>query len=569
VQKKKKKTPMSIRLDPRGAVVGGSPPGVCFLPADLLPNPTPIPGTRLSLLFQESELTLRAYPHSLPCPLLPANPANPANPVEAANLANPANLEIANLVEAPRGLEAEVRGCLAMAKSGTLLWGPGRCGKTVLLGGCARLLGLPVVPLGLGRAETLAGQEEKAVARALAMDAVVVVRGVARARGSVLGALLEGMTASSRRARVVVVAESPDEVPTALRRPGRLDREVAVGYPAVEQRRSFLERRLPGLDAEALTRLARSCPGLSYPAMASWIGAAAVRASVAKDGPHLPGEQDLMATLAEVPSLTSLAGGERSLVSSSGDQLGPSWDDIGGTEEAKARLREALEGPLRDPARFLRFGVRPARGVLLCGPPGVSKTMLAKAAARSAPAALFTCSGASLYSMYFGEAERQLRELFKAARLSSPAILFIDELDAVVPARGESSAGGQDQDQTSLGLLSTLLNEMDGVGPAEGVLVVAATNRIDLIDQALLRPGRFDSVVHIPLPGQRDRLEILKIATRSVKLGRDVDLGALAEATEGFSGAELVSSVREAAMAAMREYSGVGEIMQRHFSAVK
>lgn len=401
--------------------------------------------------------------------------------------------------------------------------------------------------------------------------------------------LLDGLSDASH---TVVVASSgrPGALDAALRRPGRFDRELAVTPPSVEERAAILHALLaPSQPSDAAAELAEGiaslglgspraeaaprpaplagptvaeiasmCAGFVYADLASLVRLAADQL-VARGG---GGREELLAAVVQCvplvrPSVRMDAEGMT-------DRLAPvSWDDIGGTREAKLRLKEALEWPLLHPERFRAFGVRAARGVLLAGPPGVSKTMLVRAAATAVHAAFFCASGASLYSMYFGEAERHVRGLFSAARMSPPAVIFIDELDAVVGKRGGDDGAGSDG--TKDRILSTLLNEMDGVAASEGVLVVGATNRPDMIDDALLRPGRFDVTVHVPLPSAADREDILRVIARDVPTSPDVDWAEMAARTEGLSGAELQGFIRESAMAAIREaHGGINVVTKDH-----
>ncbi|ASJ00246.1 CDC48 family AAA ATPase [Thermococcus gorgonarius] len=222
------------------------------------------------------------------------------------------------------------------------------------------------------------------------------------------------------------------------------------------------------------------------------------------------------------------------------------WDDIGGLEDVKQELREAVEWPLKYPEAFIGLGITPPKGILLYGPPGTGKTLLAKAVANESEANFIAIKGPEVLSKWVGESEKNIREIFRKARQAAPTVIFIDEIDAIAPRRGT------DVNRVTDRLINQLLTEMDGIQENSGVVVIGATNRPDIIDPALLRPGRFDRLILVPAPDEKARLEIFKVHTRKVPLAEDVNLEELAKRTEGYTGADIAAVVREAAMLAMR-----------------
>ncbi|KAK1945650.1 Calmodulin-interacting protein 111 [Phytophthora citrophthora] len=242
------------------------------------------------------------------------------------------------------------------------------------------------------------------------------------------------------------------------------------------------------------------------------------------------------------------------------------WDSIGGQGETKLALQQALEWPIKFPQTFSRLGVTPPRGVLLYGPPGCSKSSIVRAAAHSSGATFLSLSAAQVFSPFFGDAEAAVRQVFRDARAALPAIIFFDEIDVMVAKREfDGSGGGEGGTSTAMRVLSTMLNEMDGVESAEGLLVIGATNRPECIDAALMRPGRFDRILFVDLPGEPDRVDILRIHSSPMQLNDDVDLTALASRTPFFSGAELENLCREAALLALRESLDAEKVCMRHF----
>jgi transitional endoplasmic reticulum ATPase len=237
------------------------------------------------------------------------------------------------------------------------------------------------------------------------------------------------------------------------------------------------------------------------------------------------------------------------------------WEDIGGLEEVKARLKEMVEWPLKRPDSFHRLGIHPPKGILIYGPPGTGKTLLAKAVATESSANFISIKGPEIFSKWVGESEKAIREIFKKARQSSPSIVFLDELDAVAPRRGASADSGATER-----VVNQLLTSLDGLERLDNVVVLGATNRPDMIDPALLRPGRFDRLVLVPAPDPAARLAILKVHTKNVPL-EGVDLEALAARLEGYVGADIESLVREAALAAMREDMETKKVLPGHFEA--
>ena len=237
------------------------------------------------------------------------------------------------------------------------------------------------------------------------------------------------------------------------------------------------------------------------------------------------------------------------------------WSDIGGLEEVKQELREAVEWPLKYPESFERMGIKPPKGILLYGPPGCGKTLLAKAVATESEANFISIKGPEIFSKWVGESERAIREVFRKARQVAPCVIFLDEIDAIAPIRGL----GYGDSMVTERVVSQLLTEIDGIEKLDGVVVIAATNRPDIVDPALLRPGRFDRLVYVPPPDQRGRLEILKIHTKNMPLADDVDLEEIAKITEGFSGADLEVLCREAGLYALREDINAKYVAKRHF----
>jgi len=225
------------------------------------------------------------------------------------------------------------------------------------------------------------------------------------------------------------------------------------------------------------------------------------------------------------------------------------YADIGGLDDVIQELREVVELPLKEPDVFKKIGITPPKGVLLYGPPGTGKTLLAKAVAHETNATFIHVVGSELVRKFIGEGAKLVRDLFKLAREKAPAIVFIDEIDAIGAVRTEALTGGDREVQRTL---VQLLAEMDGFRPLEGVAVIAATNRLDILDPALLRPGRFDRIIEVPLPNENARYEILKVLTKGIKLSRSVDLRRIAKITAGASGADLKAIITEAGMLAIR-----------------
>ncbi|XP_022633961.1 cell division control protein 48 homolog B isoform X2 [Vigna radiata var. radiata] len=367
---------------------------------------------------------------------------------------------------------------------------------------------------------------------------------------------------------VVVVASTNrvDAIDPALRRSGRFDAEIEVTVPNEEDRYQILKLYTktipldPSIDLKSIAALCNGYVGADLEALCREATMIAIkRCSNAEDASNfsLTMEDWKNARSVVGPSITRGVTVEIPKVT---------WEDIGGLKELKKKLQQAVEWPIKHSAAFSRLGISPVRGILLHGPPGCSKTTLAKAAAHAAQASFFSLSGAELYSMYVGEGEALLRKTFHRARLAAPSIIFFDEADVVAAKRGDSSSNSATVGER---LLSTLLTEIDGLEEAKGILVLAATNRPYAIDAALMRPGRFDQVLYVPPPDLEARYEILCVHTRKMKTGHDVDFRRLAEDTELFTGAELEGLCKEAGIVALREDISAAIVFDRHFQIAK
>jgi transitional endoplasmic reticulum ATPase len=341
---------------------------------------------------------------------------------------------------------------------------------------------------------------------------------------------------------VVAATNRPNAIDPALRRPGRFDREVLLLTPNFTDRAAILLSLCPGLDVDVRRQIAKATPGFVAADLVLLCAEAAKLAS-------RPRSRDFSGALQIVrPSILrggGLSGG--SAVTST------QWSEIGGAYDTKRRLQMAVEWPLQHADTFRALGLSAPRGILLHGPPGCSKTTLVRATATASQANFLHLSGADIYSCYVGEAERILRQAFDAARAAAPSILFLDELDAIVGKRVvEKTEGSIDGNGVKDRVLSTLLTELDGMSHARGVVVVGATNRIDLLDDALLRPGRFDDVILVEPPDARGRAEILRIHAGPCVNPR-VDFAGLADMLPGASGAQVAAVAQDAAMMAVRD----------------
>ena len=369
--------------------------------------------------------------------------------------------------------------------------------------------------------------------------------------------LMDGLHTSSN---IVVIAATnrPDAIDEALRRPGRFDREIVVGVPDEKGRREILgihTRGMPLAEDVELGELARTTHGF----VGADIGALAREAAMDAVRRIMP-LLDLEAQTIPPHVLESLTVTRDDFLNAL-KRVQPSamrevmvevpnigWADIGGADEAQLKLKEGIELPLKNPEAFRRLGIRPAKGFLLYGPPGTGKTLLAKAVAKESEANFISIKSSDLLSKWFGESEQQISRLFQRARQVAPCVVFIDEIDSLVPARG-SGAG---EPQVTARVVNTILAEMDGMEELTSVVVIGATNRPTLIDPALLRPGRLDELIYVGTPDVAGREHILGIHTAKMPLAKDVDLPSVAKQTERFTGADLEDVVRRAGLNAIR-----------------
>ncbi|XP_053573426.1 ribosome biogenesis protein SPATA5L1 [Bombina bombina] len=402
--------------------------------------------------------------------------------------------------------------------------------------------------------------------------------------------LMDGIHSDNKMV-IVAATNRPDALDSALRRPGRFDREIVIGTPTLKQRRAILEvltSNLPisaDVDVNSLADMTVGYVGADLTALCREAAMQAVLQTCVDDQDNIiKGTHFYEAFKKICPT---------SVRSSIGQvELKPIyWDQIGGLEDIKLQLQQSIEWPMKYPDAFIRMGLSLPKGVLLYGPPGCAKTMLVKAVATSCHCSFLSVSGADLFSPYVGDSEKTLAQVFRQARASTPAIVFLDEIDAILGSRSESSTGAGVQER----VLSVLLNELDGVGikiterrgnhvQLEGhkndynekfefqevvnksVMVVAATNRPDSLDDALLRPGRLDKLLYIPPPDEKARLSVLKICTTTMPLDPDVCLENLAADTASYSGADLQNLCKEAALVALH-VNGLqtSSVKQEHF----
>ncbi|QDG53609.1 CDC48 family AAA ATPase [Persicimonas caeni] len=376
----------------------------------------------------------------------------------------------------------------------------------------------------------------------------------------VVAQLLTLMDGLEPRQNVVVVAATnrPDAVDEALRRPGRFDREIVIGVPDQEGRNQILNIHTRGMPLDEdvnVDELSHKTYGFVGADLAALAREAAIEA-LRRNLPNIDlDEEELAPEVLENLFVTNedFHDALRRIQPSALREImiqvpDVHWDDIGGLDQAKQQLREGIELPLQQPEAFRRVGIRPAKGFLLYGPPGTGKTLMAKAVAREAEANFVSTKSSDLLSKWYGESEQQIARLFNRARQVAPTVIFIDEIDSLAPQRG----GGLGEPAVTERVVNTLLAEMDGLEGMDGVVVVGATNRPTLLDPALLRPGRFDEVVYVPVPEEEGRLKILQIHTEKMPLADDVDLAALASRTQGFTGADLENLVRRAGLNALR-----------------
>jgi len=389
----------------------------------------------------------------------------------------------------------------------------------------------------------------------------------------VVAQLLALMDGLSGRGNVIVIGATnrPGALDPALRRPGRFDREIEIAVPDKKGRYEILQihtRGMPLADDVDLKKLSKISHGYTGADMAALCRETAMKA-LRRYLPQINLEEERVP-----PSVLEKMEVKMEDFLNAYKEITPTamrevyievptvhWSDIGGLEEVKKDLSEVVEWPLKSPEMFKRLGIKPPKGILLYGPPGCGKTLLGRAVATESEANFITIKGPEVFSKWVGESEKAIREVFRKARMAAPTVIFFDEIDSLLPRRG---LGFADSGVTER-VISQLLTEMDGIVTVEDIVVIAATNRPDIVDPAVLRPGRFDRLIYVPQPDEKSRLEIFQIYTKNMPLTNDVDVANLATVTKNYSGADIEALCREAAMQALRRDVNVKEVTMTDF----
>jgi len=473
---------------------------------------------------------------------------------------------------------------------GVLLHGPPGCGKTLLARAVANeseanffsINGPEIMSKFYGESEARlreifqqAQQNSPSIIFIDELDAIAPKREevTGEVERRVVAQLLALMDGLSGRGNVIVIGATnrPGALDPALRRPGRFDREIEIGVPDKQGRYEILQihtRGMPLAEDVDLKKLAEMTHGYTGADLAALCRETAMKA-LRRYLPQINLEEERVP-----PSVLEKMEVKMEDFINAYKEVTPTamrevyievptvhWDDIGGLDEVKQELKEAVEWPLKNPEIFKKLGIKPPKGVLLYGPPGCGKTLLARAVATESEANFITIKGPEVFSKWVGESEKAIREVFRKARMAAPAVIFFDEIDSLVPRRG---LGFSDSGVTER-VISQLLTEMDGIVALEDIVVIAATNRPDMVDPAVLRPGRFDRLIYVPEPDEKSRLQIFKIYTKNMPLAKDVDLTQLATATKYYSGADIEALCREAAMHALRKDVNAKEVTMADF----
>jgi transitional endoplasmic reticulum ATPase len=460
---------------------------------------------------------------------------------------------------------------------GVLLYGPPGTGKTLLAKAVANesdanfidISGPELVSKFVGESEerlrSIFDEAKEKAPTIIFMDEIDAIapkreeatNEVERRMVSQLLTLMDGM---SSRGQVIVIGATnrQNAIDPALRRPGRFDREIEIGVPDRNSRKEILQihtRNMPiakDVNIDELADITHGFTGADITSLAREAAMATLRRILPKilDKRSVPNELLVSLEVTKADFMESFNSIQPSALREVFvERPNVHWNDVGALEDVKAQLKEAVELPIKKPEAFTNMGIRPIKGVLLVGAPGVGKTMLAKAVATERESNFISIKGPELLSKYVGESEKAVRELFRKAKMAAPCIIFIDEIDSIAYTRNGDSSDSMVTER----VVDTLLTELDGLGGLKNVIVIAATNRPDIIDPALLRPGRFDKIIEIPMPDEAARLEILKVYLKRMPVAKDVDISELAKATEGYTGAEIENLTREAGMNAIRE----------------
>ncbi|WP_428983062.1 AAA family ATPase [Phytohabitans maris] len=461
---------------------------------------------------------------------------------------------------------------------GVLVTGPAGSGKSALVRAVAAAVGATVTTVWAPEVAALTNNDAAARLRSAAAGlrsggpAVLLVSDVEalapRDQPGPLSTVFRQLIAELVRAGAAVVCTTsrPESVDPTLRGPDLLAVQLAVALPDAAMRReqlAVLTRGMPLAEDVRLDDVAGRTPGFVAADLAALAREAGVRAALRIRSSGAPDSAPPTVSMADFEAALEVVR-PTSMAQSTLELAAVTLDDVGDMVEVKQVLTESVLWPLTYPDTFARLGVQPPRGVLLYGPPGCGKTYLVKAIAGTGKANVLSVKGAELLSKWVGDSERAVRELFRRAREAAPTLVFLDEVDALAPIRGQATDGG-----TTDRVVAALLTELDGVEELRNVVVVGATNRPDLVDAALLRPGRLERLVYVPPPDAEARGEILRASSRTVPLADDVDLQALAASLDGFSAADCAALIREAALAAMRESLEASSVTAAHVTTAR